>query len=382
LSDSVNVNLRILPRIADLPPADWQRLVARDDRLAEHAFVRVCQESRIEDSELRFLAVEEERQLIGTAAFFRMSVSLDLLADSGFQVMVSRLRSRWPGFLRVPVAFCGLPVSFGTSMIRWDRPDSANCVIRAARDTLIRLGDDCRTPLLCIKECSDAEAVHLDLLQADGWLKVPSLPACRLDIRWRSVADYVSSMRAGYRRQWLATDEQARRAGVTVTEVRRDIDPDRLHRLYLNVMCHASHRLEVLPQAFFVRLLHEYPGDIRVWQARVGSAIPGMVMVLMSPSRWIFLLVGLEEPLSRKAGAYGALVQRIVAEAIAAGAGSLELGQTSYELKSRLGGRTMPRWIYLRARTRGLQQLLGVAAPHLFPVPLVPERRVFHSEVP
>lgn len=356
--------------------------MARDDRLAEYAFVRVCQESRIEDSELRFLAVEEERRLVGTAAFFRMSVALDLLADAGFQVMLSRLRSRWPGLLRVPVAFCGLPVSFGTSLIRWDRPESAARVIRAAREALLRLGEEWRTPLLCIKECSDAEATHLDSLRADGWLKVPSLPACRLEIPWRSVADYVSSMRAGYRRQWLATDAQARRAGVVVTEMRDEPDPGQIHRLYLNVMRHARHRLEVLPPAFFVRLLQEYPRDIRVWQARVGRACLGMAMVLTSPSRWIFLLVGLEEPLSRTVGAYGALVQRIVAEAIAAGAGALELGQTCYEMKVRLGGKALPRWIYLRARTRGVQQLLDMAAPHLFPVPRIPERRVFRRESP
>ena len=58
---------------------------------------------------------------------------------------------------------------------------------------------------------------------------------------------------------------------------------------------------------------------------------------------------------------------------------SVELGQTSYQLKSRLGARAIPMYLFLKHRKPLWNLLLRVLGPMLFPATPLPPKRVFRD---
>jgi len=104
-----------------------------------------------------------------------------------------------------------------------------------------------------------------------------------------------------------------------------------------------------------------------------------VAIVLFAGRLATFLVAGLDYRAPREWQVYPNLVVEVVAEAIRSGASRLELGQTSYPLKSRLGAVAEPRFLYLRHRNPLSHLLLRGAAEFLFPQYDYPTRRVFRG---
>ena len=110
--------VRVFRHIDEIDPALWDQPLGADDLQASHRFVSACQRSGVEDATYRHVLVLRGGRAVGTASLFRMEVSLDLLGGAAIRHTARVVRKVWRPFLRLPVMFCGLPVSFGASCIR------------------------------------------------------------------------------------------------------------------------------------------------------------------------------------------------------------------------------------------------------------------------
>ena len=128
----------------------------------------------------------------------------------------------------------------------------------------------------------------------------------------------------------------------------------------------------------FFRQLDALPG--RQTQAILieldGRPLAAAVMIFVSDLA-IFLFAGMEEDRRPHWQIYQNLITEVVAAAIDSGARRLELGQTSYEMKSRMGAEEDPRYLYLRYRRSIGHSVLRRLSPALFPRHQYPHRRVF-----
>lgn len=367
--------------IADIAPSAWDAILDRDDLQATHRFITVCQRSGVEGASYRHLLIGRGGDTIAIATFCRMEVRLELLSPSPLRAGVRWGRRWFPGLLRVPVAFCGLPVSFGQSCLRV-RPGADRAAIAAilARE-LDTWADDAHAGLSCFKEFApEAEPVVRPLV-SHGYFSATSLPSCHLDIRWPTFGAYVGAMRAGYRRQVAATLRARAAAGLDVRVV-ADFGPlcPQLFALYEQIMDRAPYQLERLNLAFFERLNADLGMESGAVLVEHGGRPLAAAILLYSPRVVTFLLAGIDYELNRRYQAYPNLVIEVVAEAIRRGAQRLEMGQTSYDLKLRFGAVTTPRTLYLRHRGRLAHGLLRGASRLLFPEAVVASRRV-HRQV-
>lgn len=374
-------DVEVAERIEAFPAADWDALATGpDDLQATHAFARAVQDARVEDAAFRFVLLREAGRPVAAAAFSRMSVRLELLSPNGLRGVVGRARQACPGLLRVPVLLGGLPVSFGQSALRIAPGTDAAAVVATLARVADDLADRLDAPLVCFKEFTDAEAGAADALGGHGYVRLPSLPGCALALRWPSFDAYLGAMRAPYRRQ-LRADLDARAAGgLTVRRVTAGADVSTLFRLYESVMDRAPYQLERLNRPFFEALGPALGARALVLE-HDGRAVAAAVL-LVGPREATFLLAGLDYDTPPALRVYPNLVAEVVREAVASGARRLELGQTSYPLKTRLGGRPSARWLYLRARRPWAHRLLRAAGPALFPAVDVPRRRVFRADAP
>lgn len=369
--------------IEDVDPHVWDSLISPDDLQASHRFIRTCQASHIEDAVYRHVLLYQGVELSAVASFCRMTVNLDLLAPSAVRMATSAVRALRPSFLKVPVFFCGLPVSFGQSCMRFAVWADRAKALGAITGVMEELADDLNCRLLCLKEFGSTERAFLDPLTDNGYLLLPSLPFSRLTLRWKTFDHYVSDMRANYRRQIITDERRAQNHEIRVHHlVDFEADSARLYTLYEDVMDKAEFQLERLPPAFFRNITKNFGGRVRALLLEQNGEAAAAAVLLCGHETITFLLAGFDRRLNRKYHCYPFLLKEIIREAFRMGAKTLELGQTSYALKSRFGAYTVPRWLYLRHREDFSHKLLGMASGALFPAYQAPSRRVFKTAAP
>lgn len=358
----------------------WDALLDGDDLLATHRFVRTCQESRIEMARYRHVMLEDARGPLAIASLCAMEFRVDLLAPAWVRSGTERVRRTRPRFLRLPLVICGLPVSFNASCLRIRSGAAPGPVLRTLHRVAEDLADETGARLVCFKEFSEAEARALDGLRELGYFRAPSLPSCRLDLTHASFSAYLASMRAGYRRQARATLRARGEHGLDV----RVVDPDaplrtEMHRLYGQVMDRAEYQLERLGPDFFHALSRNLPEAETILVRREGRVLAHSVLA-HGPTRSLFLLTGIDYARNRRYQAYLNAVLEVVARCLERGARSVELGQTSWTLKARLGAVATRRHLYFRHRNPLLHRALKAARPVFFPEHGMPERRVFRTD--
>lgn len=365
--------------IDEVAPDLWDSLVPDGDLLATHRFVDTCDGAGIDSARLRHVLVYESGRLAGVASLCRLEVPLDILSTGLTRLVISWLRRLHPNVLRVPIVFCGLPVSFGSSCLRFapdaDRVATMERVLAAMEAFAAETDSD----VLCLKEFDTRTQAELaGPLQAAGFVSAPSLPGCRIALPWQTMHQYRESLRAGYRRQ-LNLDRRAAVAANLRQSFSDGIAPsvDEAYRLYAQVIRRAQFKLEELPPGFFQALSTKCGGDLRsVIVERDGDTLANAILFGRAPTCY-FLLDGLDYARLGHGHVYQNLVAGVLEAAIAGGASALELGQTSYPMKTRIGGIATPRFLWLKHRRPLPHRLLALAAHRLFSPTRVPPRRVF-----
>jgi hypothetical protein len=354
--------------------------VPADDLQATHRFVRTCEEARIEDARTRYVTVHSDGGLAGAASVTRMTVPLDLLTAGLARGAIRAARRLRPSFLRVPVIFCGLPVSSGQSSLRFRGAADAPAVLGAVCDAMESIARDEGISVECFKEFGDEDRAVRGGLLARGWFAAPSLPSCSLPLPWATFDAYLAEMRSGYRRQVVRSLRDRERDGVRVSVVRdlASVAP-RIFPLYEQVMDRAAFRLERLPAAFFERLATNLRAETSAVLVERGADLVAAAVMLQAAGRSTFLVAGLDYATLPETHAYQHLLTGVVAEAIRCGSHTLELGQTAYESKLRMGAAPAPRHVYFRHRRRPAHALLRAASRALFPRVRVAPRRTFRE---
>ena len=349
------------------------------DLLAANRFVRACELAQIDAARLRHVLVFENGGLTAAATLCRLEAPLDALSTGLTRHAIAILRRLRPSALRLPIMFCGLPVSFGGSCLRLaPRTDRAKAMT-SILEAMEAFAAETDTDLLCVKELdSEMQAALAKPLQDQGFVSAPSLPGCKLKLPWRNMDEYRASLRAGYRRQ-LNSDRRAAVDAGLESCASNGLAPgvEEVHLLYSQVIKRARFKLESLPRSFFSALVHTCGEELHsVVMKRNGSTVANAVLLGRAPTCY-FLLAGLNYAELAPGHVYPNLVADVVAAAIHAGASTLELGQTSYAMKTRLGAVPTSRFLWLKHRRPALNQLLAFASPWLFPQTQVPLRRVF-----
>jgi predicted N-acyltransferase len=372
--------VRVYERIEEADAAEWNSILSPDDIQATHEFINTCQSAEVENALYRHLMIYEGDQLVSVASLSLMTVSLDLLSSGVTRKIIRLMRRLRPNFLRVPLLLCGLPVSFGNSCIRFREGASPAQIIEIINDVMDSVAQDFGARVLCFKEFTTDESISLDQLTQSGYFRASSLPGCTLSINWRTFDEYLASMRAGYRRQLMATLRIRREAGLSVRVV-KDFRKDcaGIHRLYQAVMDRAEFQLERLNLAFFEGLNINLRRHSRAILLEQNGELLAAAVMLFTGRVATLLLVGIDYEQNRQYHSYFNIVIESVREAINAGVEILELGQTSYDLKGRLGSVTTDRYLYLKHRNRGLNSILRRASGLLFPSVALTERRVFKN---
>lgn len=372
--------VRVFQDIHEIDPGLWDSLLSEQDIQMSHDFVSACQDSRVAGARFWHLAIYDRGDLQCVTTLSKMNVSIELLSTGMTRAAIRTVRRLLRGFLDVPVLFCGLPVSFGESCLRMRRGADAERMLHAIASTMEEIARQQNVRLLCFKEFDHLGAREVDDIRKMGYIQAHSLPSCCLPLRWKTFDDYVASTRAGYRRQIAATLRLRQDYGLKIRRVEGfGEDVEAIYALYLEVMDRAPFQLERLNRSFFDKLDVNLGARSHALLLERNDKLLAAAIMLTTPSVTNYLLTGIDYSTNREYQVYPNLILAVVAEAIRVGAPCLEMGQTSYAMKSRMGAEPTPRYIYLRHRGRAAHSVLKRASRFLFPKTVYPTRRVFRE---
>lgn len=369
---------RVEERVTAFDEEEWDRILDGDDLQATHRFVRACQSSGVESARYAHVLLTDEKGPAALASLSAFNVFLDLLAPAWTRDVCGRIRDWAPRFMRFPLVVGGLPVSFNQSCLRARTDVDPEAVLTRIHPVVEDLSASTGASLVCFKEFSDQELLFALPLEGLGFTRCASLPSCSLSLPFHSFRDYEKAMRSGYRRQLRASYPPREEDDLVLRMDHLTPHVSRVFPLYEQVMDRAEYRLEHLNEAFLRALAEELSGETRVLllEEAEGRLLAAAVL-LRGSKKTTFLITGMDYDRCRRVRGYERLVTGVIEQAIRWGAGSVELGQTSWALKGRLGAQPQPRHLFFRYRKPVGNTILRHALPHLFPERPLPARRVF-----
>lgn len=189
--------------IHEVDEALWDSINAEQDLFHTHRFIRAVEDARVENSRFWYLLFYQREELVGTAALSAFVVSLDLFVAGILRKLAGSIRRFFPGFLKIKVLFCGLPISIGKHCLAISDFSRSGEIFDLLVQEMLEIGRAENLRFMCVKEFLEGEMPMVERLAEYRFFRAWSIPYVSMKIRWPDFQSYLTAMRHSYRRQIL-----------------------------------------------------------------------------------------------------------------------------------------------------------------------------------
>jgi hypothetical protein len=353
-------------------PADWLSLCDSADLAMDPKVLSVLQRTLADQCRCWGVIVYDRGEAIGCAALALFPTELVEAPPPWLAGLRDRVRRIWPGFLRLNVLFCGLPIPSGSTHLRFRAGANIADVVAEVDRVMRGLARETGARLVVFKELEETSGALAESLEQAGYMHGGIPPMHLLNRSFKSFADYRGALRSRYRAQVQRSQKKLEAAGFEVLRGRGAAFFDahwseETHRLYVAVQQRAEQKLELLPSAFFREMAHALDDEVSLTLIRRDGRICAFTFAITRAGVHYNLYSGLDYALNNEGDLYFNLFYQDLDQAFRGGATSVHLGQTSDSFKSRLGATTQPLYFFVRARAAWLNAALRPLAPVVFP---------------
>lgn len=306
------------------------------------------------------------------APTFRYDFRLDMPLGPRVQRIGDWLLRVAPQYLRVPLLCLGSPMSdhCGLSLPPGAAPGERRDLFAGLLQQMMATAEAEGSDVLAVKDLPDQLARELDpVLIEHGYTRLASLPIAMLDLPFDSEEAYLDSLRSSVRADLRRKMRQA--SDVRLIVHRTSDSPameQKLEALYAATRARSKvdyGGFDDLPAGFLWAMLRAMGSRARLVTSWVGDRLAGFNVFLIGDERAIAYKIGLDSELARRHNLYFVNWMWMVRYAIENRLALVEMGQTTYALKQRLGCRLEPSWIYVRHRRSGWNRLFKFAVPRV-----------------
>nr|WP_294903130.1 GNAT family N-acetyltransferase [uncultured Lacibacter sp.] len=385
------LTLRQVKSIHDIDPQHWNSIVREQDVFHRHNFIRIVEDSKVEDAGFYYLLFYHDEKLVATTILSVFSFNLDLFISDNF--FVQWIKKISPGFFKIKLLVCGLPASFGQLNLALTDNMYAAEVCSLITGKMKMLAKELNISLMAVKEFRQAEHQYFRQFEREGFFSANSIPYMNLEIKWKSFAEYLSALRHPYRRKIILSLKKIQQSYPVITreaEYRKNntmpalvlSEPDEdfarlFYKLYLAVMDRTATKLEVLNYAFF-RNIFQQQNEYKILSLVVKGEVISAAVLIFTEDTLIFMLAGREHE-KDKYDSYFNLIYGIIALAIERGCREIKMGQTSYWVKQCVGAMAEPELIYFASRRPVIHWVLKHMRHIIFPATKLKEIDIFRK---
>ena len=210
----------------------------------------------------------------------------------------------------------------------------------------------------------------IDIKERNDMTIGQTLPTCIFEHSFKSIEEYLSSLRSGYRRRINIAVNNCKE--LKIKEINdNSID---IYNLYLNTYNKSNYKLEKLEKDFFEKV------DAQKLVFIKDDSPVGFVLLKKDGEKLIFMLCGMDYNY-KTTDLYYYMLFTIVEHAIAHNCKIIDFGQTSEETKMKFGALLEERYFYAHHTNPILNGLIRLGKNVLEYKYKFPEYRVFKEEV-
>ena len=347
------MNVVIHKSINEIDEKEWDSIVEKNRLICTHSYIKAIEQSNINDCRYFYPVFYDKGEIVAHTSIYFISTELDLFAKGFLKNTIDIIRRGWKGFFILRSIECGTPVSLGNTISFKEGVDRVEIMNLLCAETE-RIAADIGAPVLLFRDFYDHETGFFDLLKKRGYSRINNLPNTKIEIKWKSFDDYLSSMRSQYRYKVIDRMNAFRTGGFSM-EVVRDFSlyADDLERLCKNVYDNAKeYKRERLPAEFFKSINTHLEQRSAVILIRRDSVIVGFTLLFFDHETLIPIFSGLDYDYSKEYAVYFNLLYKIVEVAIESGKKEVDLGITTLVPKKEIGADVVPLHMYMKHSKR------------------------------
>lgn len=284
IADAIEIHgarASIVRSVPDSLDPSWQESYA--GKCFKHSYYQLIQGALGEQFDHYFLILEKRngKSFVQPLFLVRESI-LKGLPSSLRQGLGGWLQRRFPSRCEIRMLMVGCSTGEGTLA---GRECDHHEVSMLLHEVLPEVARRLNASLIVLKDFPSSYRATLKYFSANGYARIPSFPACRLDLAYRDFEDYMEralsyKTRKNLRRKFRDAD----RLGKFPMEVLKDFTPvlDEIYPLYRQVIARSKFQFEVLTAEYFAGLAAALEGNGRffIWRDSRGKIVAFALCVL------------------------------------------------------------------------------------------------------
>jgi hypothetical protein len=240
-----------------VPSEDYEVWVAGfEEYPVDHRYYEIVHES-LRDQFAHYYLVLKDAGGVTRAIQPFLIVSQDLATGTpvGIRNFLAGIRRRLPGFLKLRMLMVGCSAGEGDIVMDKQSRDIA-WTVDALKESLTPVARRLKAMLIVFKDFPKAYRQSLDRLRLSGFIRVPSMPATRLELNFPDFETYLKT-RVGYTMRKTLRRKFRKTEGRPIEcEVVTDISPyvDEVYPLYRQTLGRSELKFEELTKTYLCEL--------------------------------------------------------------------------------------------------------------------------------
>lgn len=353
---------RVLNSINEIDEHRWDSIVEKDHLISSYRFLQAVEASGINVCFYKYIVVDDGDKPAAHTCIYKMYFELDVLAGGMVKRMANRIRSFWPGFLRLAFLECGTPVALGNTISY--APDADR---RKALDAIVNkmeeVAGESRTGVMLLRDFYEEELRLYDYLKLHNFVRSATMPNTFLKIRWNSFDEYCAALRSHYRCKITHNIKKAREDEVTAEAViNASAYNHQLYQLWENVYEHAKEfRREKLTPQFFGNIGQYLQERHKIIVFRKDKKIVCFGFLLVDDYTLRLVFSGMDYQYNKQSAVYFNMLYEVIKLGIGLSKKQIEMGITTYFPKSDLGLENVYLYAYMKHRNPFLSKIISSA---------------------
>jgi predicted N-acyltransferase len=340
------IEIKIFAKIEEIPQDDWARVFPK---VAEnYRFFKTL--DRLDFGQFRFyyLIAYDKGVPVGATSLFLMDFQLDMAAQGLLKSCTKFIKKIFPRLLSAKILFCGLISGRGRIGISSVDPAQVLDAFVAAMEGLAKKE---LARAIVFKDFDPSYDTLMHRLREKGFLRQKNPPLAIMNITFADFEGYLKTLssvsRQGLRRK-LKKIEQNPRFDLEITSFISEEVSCQMHGLYLETTERAEIEFEELPRDYFSVISREMPESNKFFLWRLNGKLVAFAQCLVEGNYFIDYYLGFDYTVAYEYNFYYVRFKALLEWCMSNGMKTYEMGQSSYEIKRRLGFELMPLYAYSR----------------------------------
>lgn len=365
----------VVDRARDIDPAI--RRAAFADRCKDFRFYQLIEETLPEQFKYRYLGLENTATgEVTVQPFFYVEQDLLIGVPEFFRKAAERLRRLWPRLLNMRILMVGCASAEG------HLGSSAPWVAEALHEALDLYAPHSKASIILLKDFPASYRESLQPFSGNGYRRVPSMPAARLELDFPSFENYLQEkvgkvFRKNLRRKFRSVED----APAIEMEVLTDVShlTEELHALYLQTHLRSQFRFEQLTPEYFSEVGRRLPDRVRFFIWRQSGRIIAFNLGMVHDGTLYDLDVGMDYAVALDLHLYFVTWRDVIRWSLENGIRVYHTGPLNYDPKLHLRLDLAPQDLYARHTSRWLNPLFKWALEYLQPARHDPVLKQFRN---